>query len=244
MSRFNTLLRHLRFPEALSIYLKVKKHQQEGLRISSLKQPFSLRDNPYDYATFEEVLVRQTYQIDLGFSPTRIIDGGGNIGLTAAYFASRYPAAKIITVEPDPNNFELLKKNTAGYPNITALNTGLWSSSASLVVRDLGLGDNGFVVEEVDPSTPGSLRAVSIGDIMQQQQWDTIDLLKLDVEGAEKEIFSSNTESWLPKTKVLVIELHDEMKKGASKAVFAALNQYDFSFSTAGENVIFRSLAL
>jgi hypothetical protein len=105
MSRFNTLLRHLRFSEALSIYLKVKRHQQEGLRISSLKKPFALRDNPYDYATFEEVLVRQTYQVDLGFSPGRIIDGGGNIGLTAAYFASRYPAANIVTVEPDPNNF-------------------------------------------------------------------------------------------------------------------------------------------
>jgi FkbM family methyltransferase len=124
------------------------------------------------------------------------------------------------------------------------LNTGLWSTSASLVVRDLGLGDNGFVVEEADPSTPGSLRAVSISDIMQQQQWDSIDLLKLDVEGAEKEIFSSNTESWLPKTRVLVIELHDEMKKGASKAVFAALNKYDFSFSPAGENVVFRNLAM
>lgn len=244
MSRFNTLLRHLSFPEALSIYLKVKRHQQEGLRISSLKQPFTLRDNPYDYATFEEVLVRQTYQINLGFSPARIIDGGGNIGLTAAYFASRYPAAQIVTVEPDPNNFELLKKNTAAYPNVTALNTGLWGSSASLVVRDLGLGDNGFIVKEVEASTPGSIKALSIGDIMLQQQWDSIDLLKLDVEGAEKEIFSSNTESWLPKTKVLVIELHDEMKKGASRAVFAALNQYDFSFSTAGENVIFRNLAL
>lgn len=65
-----------------------------------------------------------------------------------------------------------------------------------------------------------------------------IDLLKLDVEGAEKEIFSVNYENWLPYTKVIMIELHDRFKHGCSKAFFSAVAKYDFSFSIRGENCI------
>ena len=74
---------------------------------------------------------------------------------------------------------------------------------------------------------------------MKKMDWDHIDILKLDVEGAEKEIFSSNYEDWLPKTKVLIIELHDRMRKGCSKVVFSAISEYNFSLDISGENLVF-----
>ena len=69
--------------------------------------------------------------------------------------------------------------------------------------------------------------------------WDNCDIVKLDVEGSEKEIFSENYEGWLPKKKVLIVELHDRMKKGCRKAVFQAISRYDFSLQVAGENLVF-----
>lgn len=209
------------------------------MRISRLQHPFTLRNNPHDYGTFEEVVVKEGYNVPLDFSPLTIIDGGGNIGLTAAYFATRFPHAQIVSFEPDRENFELLKQNTSGYPNIKPMNGGIWSHSANLVVRDTGLGNNGFMVEEVAAGTAGSIKAWGIADVMQQMNWTSCDLVKLDVEGSEKEIFSANYEKWLPHTKVLVVELHDRMKKGCSQSVFSAISRYNFSMDVAGENLVF-----
>jgi hypothetical protein len=64
-------------------------------------------------------------------------------------------------------------------------------------------------------------------------------LLKLDIEGSEKEVFEKNYETWLPNTKMLIIEVHDHMRKGAAKSVFAAMNKYNFSFSMNQEKLIF-----
>jgi hypothetical protein len=91
----------------------------------------------------------------------------------------------------------------------------------------------------VDADTPGCIPAYSIASIVKEMNWSTIDLLKLDIEGSEKEVFEKNYESWLPQTKMIIIEVHDHMRKGAAKSVFAATNKYNFSFSMNHENLIF-----
>ena len=239
MSRLNQLLKHLPYSEAIAAYLKIKRGNSKGIKVSYLKHPFSLRNNPYDYATFEEVVLKKGYELELDFQPRNIIDGGGNIGLTAAFFASRYPDASIITIEPDQENFRLLKDNTAPYLNIKAMQAGIWHSSGNLVIENMNAGNNAFTVTEVDKNVPGSFPAIGIQDIVDTCHWPRIDILKLDVEGAEKHIFEQGTEAWLPKTKVLIIELHDRMKPGSSHAVFSAVGNHDFSFSILGENVVF-----
>ena len=79
---------------------------------------------------------------------------------------------------------------------------------------------------------------------MIEYNFPKIDILKLDIEGSEKELFETNFEDWLPKTKILIIELHDAMKTGCSKSVFNAISKYDFSFSIKGENIIFTNNAI
>ena len=74
---------------------------------------------------------------------------------------------------------------------------------------------------------------------MEEQGWDTLDVLKLDIEGSEKEVFEKNVEEWLPFTKMLIIEIHDNMRKGASKSVFTAISKYDFTFTMHHENLVF-----
>lgn len=74
---------------------------------------------------------------------------------------------------------------------------------------------------------------------MREQGWATIDILKLDIEGSEKEVFESNYAYWLPRTRAIFLEMHDQMRKGASKAVFKAISEFNFSFSMNHENLIF-----
>ena len=168
------------------------------------------------------------------------MDGGGNIGLTAAYLATRYPAAEIVSIEPDPGNFALLAENVRPYPNVVPLQAGVWHRSASLAVKDTGGGANAFTVEETDAATPGAVRAVGLADLLAERGWPRFDLVKLDVEGAEREIFSGDVDAWLSRTRVLVVELHDRMRPGCAHAVLGALARRPFSMSVQGENLVFR----
>mgnify|MGYP000361339186 CR=1 FL=1 len=54
------------------------------------------------------------------------------------------------------------------------------------------------------------------------------DLLKIDIEGAEKELFSENTDYWLGKVNMIIIELHDWMRKDCSKNFYSAIKKYKY----------------
>ncbi len=244
MSRFSNLDKHFGFFKALSFYIKLKKGRLSNLTSNNLLKPFFMRDNPFDYATFEEVVLNETYNIEVPFNPEYIIDGGGNIGLTACYFASKYPDATVISIEPDLDNFKILQNNIHGYKNITAIQRGIWKNNANLKIIDSEAGCNAFTVTESDHEDTTAIKAVSIFNLMAEFNFPKIDILKLDIEGSEKEVFEENFETWLPKTKILIIELHDALKPGCSKSVFDAIGKYDFSFSIKGENIIFTNNAL
>lgn len=239
MSRFSVLKQHLSLKEAVLIYLKMKLGKWNNWKLNKLKYPFSLRNNPYDFATFEEVLLREDYNLEIPFPPTTIIDAGANIGLTAIYFANKYPQAKIISLEPEQENFEMLSHNTEKYKNIFPVKAGLWYKKALLAIKDNGEGNNAFTVEEVAATSENTIEALSISDIMVQQQWEKIDLVKIDIEGSETKLFESGYENWLPHTKILVIELHERMVPGCTAIVFKAIGQYNFTKKEQGENLVF-----
>lgn len=242
MSRLKILRKYLSFSEALEVYRKLKFSDGKHIRLHSLQHPFSMRNNPFYFATFEEVILKKEYNIDIGFTPATIIDAGANIGLTSLYFANRFPSANIVALEPDAGNFELLKANTSAYKNIHPLLNGLWKSDVFLTVVDEGHGHNAFTVKEATKDTAGAIYAVTIPSIMKQQNWDHIDILKIDIEGCEKVIFSAPDLSWLAKVSILIIELHDRMMPGSSAAVFRAIGQYNFSLQIKGENLVFTNM--
>ena len=64
----------------------------------------------------------------LDLAPQRIIDAGANIGLAALYFSSLWETAEIVAVEPEAENFKILRMNVAKSPRISAVQAGLWSS--------------------------------------------------------------------------------------------------------------------
>jgi FkbM family methyltransferase len=239
MSRFKKLQKQLGFLKAISFYSKIKRGNLSNLNTHNLAQPFSMRNNPFDYATFEEVILNETYNIPLSFQPKYIIDGGGNIGLSACFFATKYPSAAVISIEPDKDNYKMLQLNCGHYSNIHTQQCGIWKNNTHLKIENADAGNNAFTVTETEEATGETIQAVTILHLMEKYNMPYIDILKLDIEGSEKEVFEENFDTWLPKTKVLIIELHDEMKKGSSSAVFNAVNQFNFSFSIKGENIIF-----
>ncbi|WP_221567445.1 FkbM family methyltransferase [Alkalihalobacillus sp. TS-13] len=217
----------------------MKKYQLNAIKAPGLDEMMYFRKDSTDFSTFKYVFHDQEYRLPkLTFDPRWIIDGGANVGYSSVFFAEQFPQAKVVAVESDPSNIEVMEKNIASYHQIEALHSGLWNKNTYLRVKDVGLGEWGMMVEETEQNDPGSFKAVTIDSILSDYGIDEIDILKLNVEGAEKELFSKGYENWLEKVKILIIELHDRMKPGCSKAFYQAIKQYNFSSYKRGANVI------
>lgn len=237
--RLKPLIRAFGIADGVSFYCHLLFKKFGKFRSSRYGQAFHLRKNFSDKYTFTQVFLDQQYAIPVSFVPRTIIDGGANIGLSAAYLAHRFPQATIVAIEPSLGNFQLLEKNTSSFTKIIGYHKGIWCRDAFLTIINRADHDNAFMVEEVTEAGPDSFPAISIATIMKEQGWEQIDILKLDIEGSEKEVFSSGYAEWLPKTRLIIIELHDHMRKGASRAVFKAIGEYRFSFGMQHENLIF-----
>ncbi len=210
------------------------------IQLKDTKHPFFIRSSTSDIAVLNQIFVYQDYEINLPFYPENIIDCGANIGLSVVYFKNRYPDSTIIALEPEDSNFELLKKNTEAYTNIFTLQEGLWNHECSLEIME---GPDKkpwsfYLVPTTTEKDKNIVRATGINELMFKYNLKGIDLLKIDIEGAEKELFERNYEDWLPKVKVIVIELHDRFKPLSSKNFLHAISRFDFNIELKGENII------
>jgi len=244
LQRIALFLRYLkRFGVAngFSVYFKIKNNRTQKIKLSTVKYPFTLRKKTSDIPTFVQVFISEQYRMNLPIVPKTIVDGGANVGLASIYFKSQYTESEIVAVEPDPENFEVLKQNLEPYNGITLLKAGLWNRPASLDISDkYNMGKWAMVVEESADNNPNGLKTITIPELMKNAGWETIDLLKLDIEGAERILFKDNYAEWLPKCKIIVIELHDWMVKGCTKIFFEALNKTveNYTMTMLGENII------
>ncbi len=242
-SKINKLVKEFGFVEGLVIYVRFKINKLGWFSSKRKGIRFYLRPGSTDKSVFASVFLQNQYDVPIHFEPKTILDLGANIGLSALYFAERFPNARIIGLEPDKENFEIAIRNTEAYSNIQLMNKGVWNKEAYIDIVDTNSRKDAFMVVETDTPSISSIEAVSIGHIKQQENWDVIDILKIDIEGSEKELFAENIEQWLPFAKLIFVEVHDHMRMGASRSVFAATSKYHFSFGMKDENLIFTNEA-
>jgi FkbM family methyltransferase len=217
----------------IKVYKAIKKKGSISLTLPGLKHQVKMRSQTSDKRTFKKIFLDREYDINLSFIPKFILDAGAYIGLSPIYFSLKYPEAKIVCIEPSESNYQLLIQN-AQSPNITCIKGAVWSHSGRVNLID-SINHNGYQVIETEH---GSIKAYSIEEIMLMHEMTHIDILKLDVEGAELEIFSRGFENWLLNTKVIMIELHDRKKSECSEVFYNAINRYGFKYYSKGENEI------
>lgn len=202
--------------EGLKAWLMLRKlrYQKEGscgqssevsLNLRSLQHPISVRPGTSDVETLMNNILREEYGVfDFVESPSWMIDAGSYIGDTSAYFLSRFPSLQVISLEPAPSSYELASKNLKPYGERSHLqNIGL--SFEEAVVKFSGsntgaaIGDSDSAIDVTCKTIPSLLEEYNIGKL---------DILKLDIEGAEKSIFLSEPESWLSLVDLIIIEIH------------------------------------
>jgi FkbM family methyltransferase len=205
------------------------------MNINSIKYPFTLRNNSSDVPTLRQVFIRKDYDFNVAKQPKVLIDAGANIGLASIYFANKYPDVKIIAIEPEESNFRLLQENSAPYNNITPVKAALWNKNGKINLVDPGLGHWGFMTDDKNNQHKPhkqlgvecyQVQSITVDRIMDDYEIDQIDILKIDIEGAEKEVFS-DTSAWIWRTKALIVELHERMKEGCNRSFYNGSNGFD-----------------
>jgi len=213
------------------------------IKVPGIGSKLTIRPRTSDRYVFEQIFLDDDYALDADLHPRFIVDGGANVGYASIYFANRYPDAEILAIEPDATNFQVMCENVKPYPKVRPLRAGLWGKHGTLIV-DNSLGSWGCTVAGIHPNDEAEknsachVEAVTVDDVLLSSGHERINILKLDIEGAEREVFSASCQSWLSLTDVLIIELHDHIKSGCSAALEEAIHGDQFLRISRGENLV------
>lgn len=204
-----------------------------SMRIPAIDATLNFRAGTSDISVLEDTFLRDHYGFNLANEPEVIVDAGAHIGFVSVLFANRYPNCRIIAIEPEADNFRLLCTNTEAYDNITAVNAALWFESATLEI--LNPKDENWAYRFSALST-GDIQAVSMDQLINEFNLTRIDLLKIDIEGAEKEVME-NARGWIDAVDAVVIELHDRFRTGCSSAFYEAAQRFPCE-ARSGPNIV------
>ena len=176
------------------------------------------------------------------FHPKTILDAGSNVGMSSLLFALFYPKATVVAVEPQADNFDILQLNARRFGNIYVEKKGLWSKDTFLDVSAPDHNDefhsgtlhlsaserqDAFTVREVSASE-SNVQAVSVESLLAQHHLQYFEMMKVDVEGAEKTLFDHHPygtkgdpqgRDWLKGVKLLMAETHDRFVPGSTAAM-------------------------
>jgi FkbM family methyltransferase len=217
----------------------LSRKQCVELRLPRYPAPVLLRPGTSDVPTFEKIFISQEYEFPYpSGKPGLIIDAGANVGYASIFFAKKFPSSRILAVEPEQSNHELLLRNIAAYPNVTAVHAALWNRNVPLRIQNPKDENWAFRMAEAQPDDPDPCDGITVSELMAMVGADTVDILKLDIEGAEKDVFKSGFEPWLPKVAVIVIELHDWLREGCSTSFYRATSQLRFKQFCRGEKIV------
>jgi FkbM family methyltransferase len=190
------------------------KGKQFSLSIKGIKYPVYGRYGTSDNFVFDQIFINEEYSGLSNIQDVKwIIDCGANVGYSAVYLLNKYPQARVIAIEPDSDNFELCSINLAPYGDrVCVIQSAIWSNKVGLVLERRS-EDNWEWGVRVRPCKVGEkpdLDAIGIKSIIDDFAIDIVDILKIDIEGAELEVFSRNYEEWLNKLKYIAIEIHTQ----------------------------------
>ncbi|BDS11589.1 FkbM family methyltransferase [Aureispira anguillae] len=199
------------------------------------------RQNQSDLYILRENFIQNIYDFDYeSIVPNvkSVVDLGANIGLTSLYFQNRFPNAKVVCVEPVSHNVEMIKKNASNnnfswgvetaaiqssVGSVTLYPNEWWSSST--VNKDIAdkRQSNEGRVEYNHKLPPEEVEAIPVDVVFDRHNMDIVDILKMDIEGAEEPAILDNPK-WFQRVRILIVEIHDKYvdRKKITKALLDA----------------------
>ena len=231
----------------LQVRAHISKTPQVQIKVKNANHPLFMRLGTSDREVLGQIFIEEEYRPMVLSRPQAIIDLGANVGYSSAYFLSRYPSAAVLAVEPDPGNHAICVSNLAPFGGRSKTVLGAaWPESSKLAL-DRGAWRDGREWSTQVKSAGGEASASTcvegydIPALIQLSGFAEIDLLKIDIEKSEIELFSRNTGRWLPRVRNICIELHGP---DCEAVFFRALSDYSYDLSRSNELTICRNLRL
>jgi FkbM family methyltransferase len=216
-----------------------------------------VRRGDSDLAVFDEVLFRKEYKSIVMAAEAivdrngliNIVDAGANIGMTTLFFKRCFPRARIVAIEPEITNFRLLEAMIClnEMEGVIPLQAALWDSSSSLKCVRTKSDETAWAVqvEECDKEMVAldQLNGITLVDVARRFGMENIDILKLDIEGAEDRVLShEGSHEVLSKTKFIVMEIHDKIV--IRSRIFKLLDEAGFNVEERGLSVLCSNRAM
>jgi FkbM family methyltransferase len=233
-----TLARIIHLPDSLrSVLWKNDRSRTIKTKLRKSRVPLAFRPGTSDLIVLRKVFLESEYELPFLIPVRTVVDAGAHIGAATLFYHDRFPDARILAIEPEQSNYELLCKNTETISNVIAMRAALWPHEEQLWIQDTATDKAAFQVSTAPTNFSDPVPPITPEQIFEKLQVDRIDLLKLDIEGTELDLFASDTEQWLPRVRCLVLELHDRMRPGCARSLYRALREYDFKQEIRGENI-------
>jgi FkbM family methyltransferase len=183
-----------------------------SLSLRTLRDPVYLRVSNSDFAVFEEIFDRDEYSAIKQWKlpdKANIIDLGANIGLASVYFTALLPNASVVVVEPDQDNCRVLRRNCKRLLRDSRLQVFRAFIAASDGTAGIDRDESSWAFHKVDTidSSHEAVPCVSMAHLLAACRFEQIDLLKCDIEGTERELFTDCVQ-WIGRVKHLVVETH------------------------------------
>ncbi len=179
---------------------------------SKEKLILSVSFDPHDLDSFQEIFFGSEYQSPWDLSSCKtLVDVGANIGLATQYFLTKAPLEKIVMVEANPQLVEHLKRLMRRQKlNCQVLVEDKCISGESGVDVQFSIDSNNrdsAISDQPSGNSTLKYKTTSLSDLLKQKSIDVVDILKMDIEGAEHNVIKNDSGA-LKKCRFVFFEVH------------------------------------
>jgi FkbM family methyltransferase len=213
---------------------------QMQFKLPQMANPVAIRTGMSDMQVFHDIFIWGEYSFLKPVAErTTVLDIGANVGYSSTYFAGIYPKCEVVAVELMHSNFEQLSRNTAFLgKRITTLEAAVWSHNDGVSIADDTFRDGDAWSHHASEAKDGKslVPSITMFDLMQKHAMPRVNICKIDIEGAEFELFATGNRRWVDNCDVILLEIHEDL---ATFDIVAAMHADGFHSFTAHELTIF-----
>ncbi|MCT7528309.1 FkbM family methyltransferase [Aliarcobacter cryaerophilus] len=227
IKRYNEDMIYREWIDLRSKHATIQRNSELNIEINNLK--LTIPDFQSFIWQYRDIYLDEAFFFTSKNKKPIIIDIGANIGLVSISLAKMYPEAEIISIEADPKIYKYLSTNLKknNIKNVNAINAAAWIKEAHLNFQSSG-ADAGHVI---DNKNNLSIEIKSIDTLKYLNPYECIDLLKIDIEGAEFKVFP-HIKKILYKVQNIILEVHTEKnKKQNISAILRILEENNFQYT-------------
>lgn len=218
-----------------------------SIYIAALQRVIYLRRKTSDVYVFQELIlgsnkkfITDAIKADISNVHGDVIDGGANIGISTLLFALSWPNKRVCAVECSSENVEILKRNVKGLPNIIILEAAIWNTDGYVAINNKEDDYWSFSVSGLDAhkASENAIQALRIITIIKEVLGanSRVAFLKLDIEGAEREVFLES-DNWKQYVARLLVELHERKSPGCINAFKKFVDSAKATTKSVGEYI-------